>query len=88
MTKPKKLDYEVVQDRNSAEEWRVEAIDYENDGQVYVAIFSGPSAKTRAEEYARFAETQPPKWEPCPGKHRQACVKGIEYAGPLERLVE
>ncbi len=35
-------------------EWRVEAIDYENEGVCYVAIFSGPLARERAEEYAAF----------------------------------
>ncbi len=35
-------------------EWRVEAIDYESEGEVYVAIFTGPKARERADEYARF----------------------------------
>lgn len=45
------MEYEVTQD---SDEWRVEAIDYEADGQVYVTIFSGPKAQVRAEEYAWF----------------------------------
>ena len=45
------MKYEVIQDGS---EWRVEAIDYDSDGQVYVAIFSGPGAQARAREYARF----------------------------------
>ena len=43
---------EVVASRGVPDEFRVEAIDYENEGQVYVAIFSGPKAEERAIEYA------------------------------------
>ena len=50
------LEYEIVRSVSAVEEdeYRVEAIDYDDDGQVYVAIFSGPKAKERAEEYANF----------------------------------
>jgi hypothetical protein len=48
------VQYEVVKDALTAGEYRVEAIDPENDGEVYVAIFSGPNSKARAEEYARW----------------------------------
>ena len=51
------VEYEVVQSVGTLDEWRVEGIDYDRDGQVYVAIFSGPEAKERAEEYARFKNT-------------------------------
>ena len=33
-------------------DWRVEGRDHENEGQVYIAIFSGPKARERAQEYA------------------------------------
>lgn len=46
--------YEVVQSAHVNGEWRVEAIDYERDGEVYVAIFSGPHAEERAEDYAAW----------------------------------
>lgn len=46
------LEYEVVPSHSTFGEYCVEAIDYEDEGKVYVAIFSGPSAKERAEEYA------------------------------------
>lgn len=46
--------YEVVQSRGRLGEYRVEGIDYGSDGQIYIAIFSGPQAKERAEEYGRF----------------------------------
>ncbi len=49
------MEYEVKQDGS---EWRVEAIDYESEGEVYVAIFSGPGADARAREYARFKEAK------------------------------
>ena len=50
------LEYEVIRSRDAVadDEYRVEAIDYDHDGQVYVAIFYGPDAKERAEEYAAF----------------------------------
>jgi hypothetical protein len=50
------LMFEVVraQDAISDDEYRVEAIDHDVDGAVYVAIFSGPEARQRAEEYATF----------------------------------
>jgi hypothetical protein len=46
------MTYEAVQDRTNSSEWRVEAIDYESEGEIFVALFSGPKAKERAEEYA------------------------------------
>lgn len=48
------MEYEVIQDRLNLGDWRVEAIDHENDGQVYVSIFSGPKAKEQAQEYAAW----------------------------------
>lgn len=46
--------FEVIGDRttDSGDVWRVEAINYEGDGEVYVAVFSGPGAEERAHEYA------------------------------------
>jgi hypothetical protein len=44
--------YEVVASRGVVNEWRVEAIDENGEGQVYVTIFSGPDSRQRAEEYA------------------------------------
>jgi len=48
------MEYEVVQSAGAVNEWRVEAIDHESEGEVYVALFSGPNAKQRAEEYATW----------------------------------
>jgi|HubBroStandDraft_4_1064222.scaffolds.fasta_scaffold00028_23 hypothetical protein len=47
-------EYEVIRDRLDQESWRVEGIDYANDGIVYIAVFTGPRAIERAEEYAAF----------------------------------
>ena len=44
--------YEVTASQGVLDEWRVEAINYGCEGECYVAIFSGPQAKERAEEYA------------------------------------
>ncbi len=46
------MNYEVVEDRNIAGAWRVEAINYAADGEAYIAIFTGPLGKERALEYA------------------------------------
>ena len=58
MTMPTKVkttvEYEIAKSRNVPGEYVVEGIDYENDGQIYGALFNGPQAKERAEEYARF----------------------------------
>lgn len=48
------LTYEVVKDKLTPSDYRVEAIDTERDGEIYVAIFSGPDAQARAEEYSRW----------------------------------
>ena len=48
------MDYEVVEDRLSPGDWRVEAIDYQNEGICYVTIFAGPEAEARAREYAAW----------------------------------
>ena len=55
----KTLVFEVVESRNSVNgsEYAVEAINYSGDGEVYVALFSGPKAKKRAEEYAQWKNT-------------------------------
>ena len=50
--------YEVVQDKRTVSDWRVEAINDDSDGEVYVSIFSGPLAKERAEEYSNWKNQQ------------------------------
>jgi len=44
------LHYETIEDNRHPGDYRVEAIG--NDGEVYTAIFVGPEAKDRAQEYA------------------------------------
>jgi hypothetical protein len=46
------LHFETKEDQLQPGDYRVEAIDHSNDGEVYIAIFVGPDAKSRAEEYA------------------------------------
>lgn len=59
MTTTKSLvEYEVVASQGVPNEYRVEGIDYDREGSVYVTIFSGPDAKQRAEEYALFKNSQ------------------------------
>jgi hypothetical protein len=45
------MNYEVSEAANRGD-WVVEAIG--SDGEVYVALFAGPLAKERAEEYAAW----------------------------------
>ena len=46
-------DLTVAESRDFPGEWRVEEIDVsvDGDGQVYLAIFTGPDAKEQAEAY-------------------------------------
>jgi hypothetical protein len=46
--------HEVVKDRTMVDTWRVEAINEQGDGEVFVTIFSGPDAEDRAHEYAEW----------------------------------
>jgi hypothetical protein len=48
------MTYEVVKDNSALDTWRVEAIDFDSEGEVYVAIFSGPDAAERANQYAEW----------------------------------
>jgi hypothetical protein len=48
------IHFEVIADSLNAGDYRVEAIDNDSDGEIYVTIFSGPDAQIRAEEYARW----------------------------------
>ena len=49
-----KREAEVIQDRANPNEWRVEDINFEDEGSVNVAIFSGPDAEARARVYANW----------------------------------
>jgi len=55
------MKYEIAESKQSPGEWRVEAINHQEDGEVYGAIFFGPDAKTRAEEYAAWKSAQIPQ---------------------------
>jgi len=48
------LHYEVIADALHKGDYRVEATDANRDGEVYVAIFTGPDAESRAREYANW----------------------------------
>jgi hypothetical protein len=51
------MDVEVVQDKISVGAWRVELVNYELDGEIYVTMFSGPTARLQADRYAALAPT-------------------------------
>lgn len=46
------MQVEVVERKDAPGDWSVEAINIEGDGEIYMAIFSGPAALDRATEYA------------------------------------
>jgi hypothetical protein len=48
---------EVVEDQISFGVWRVESVDHELDGEIYVTMFSGPTARLQADRYAALAPT-------------------------------
>lgn len=52
------MNWECFEDKHNRGDWRVEAIDFDNEGKVYVTIFSGPDARERAEEYAALKNGQ------------------------------
>jgi hypothetical protein len=52
------MEYVVIKDRFSPDAWRVESVNYAGDGEVYVAIFSGPLSQERAEEYAQWKSAE------------------------------
>lgn len=46
--------YEVVKANDAVNEWIVEYIDFESEGEIYAARFSGPGCEKRAKEYAEW----------------------------------
>jgi hypothetical protein len=54
----KPMEWECFEDTKNRGDWRVEAIDFENEGAVYVTIFSGPESQERAREYAAMKSAQ------------------------------
>jgi hypothetical protein len=48
------MEHVAFEDRKVPGDWRVEAFDPEHEGECYLAIFSGPDARQRAEEYAAW----------------------------------
>lgn len=47
-------DVSVEERKDQPGVWTVEAIDMAGDGNIYQALFVGPEARERAQEYARF----------------------------------
>ncbi len=62
-TPPIPLRYIPFSDREAPEDWRVEAGD-KLTGDCYIAIFCGPDAEYRANEYAAFKNGKHPVVKP------------------------
>ena len=52
------MEWECFEDMKNKGDWRVEAIDFDNEGAVYVTIFSGPGSRKRAREYIAIKSAQ------------------------------
>jgi len=52
------MEWECFQDMKNKGDWRVEAIDFDDGGAVYVTVFSEPEARKRAHEYAAIKAAQ------------------------------
>jgi hypothetical protein len=52
------MEWTVFKDSRKRGDWRVEAPDFDEEGQLYITIFSGPEARERAEEYAEWKNSQ------------------------------
>jgi len=50
------MTYRAFEDKRHPGNWRVEAID--GDGSCFVTLLSGPRAKERALEYARWKQSR------------------------------
>lgn len=46
------LDVAVIERTDMPGVWAVEALDYDNEGVAYIALFAGPHSEERAREYA------------------------------------
>lgn len=51
---PDEFPAEVVRDRDHPQDWRVEKIIGDADGNVDITVFCGPDAEQRAREYATW----------------------------------
>ena len=46
------MQIEVSERRDTPGAWGVEAVNVDGDGEIYMAVFSGPDAERRARDYA------------------------------------
>jgi hypothetical protein len=51
------MDYKVFASEDFPGEWVVGAIDDASEGEIYIARFSGPKARERAEDYRKWRDT-------------------------------
>ena len=52
------MEWECFEDKKNPGDWRVDAIDFDDEGAVYITIFSGPHSRERAQEYATMKTAQ------------------------------
>lgn len=52
------MTYEVKPSQEYQGDWISAAVNDEGDGEMYLAFFSGPNAKERAEEYAEWKNSE------------------------------
>ena len=54
------MEWECFEDKKNPGDWRVDAIDFDDEGAVYITIFSGPHSRERAQEYAAMKNAKEP----------------------------
>jgi len=69
------MEYQVHQSQDRIDEWNVEAINHDGDGEIYGAAFYGPKAQERANEYAAWkASQESPQLVTGQDEREQCCV--------------
>lgn len=61
------MHYEAFEDGIYAPDWRVEGSAPEDEGDVFVTLFSGPQAEKRAKEYCSWKNSQVAEVDPTRG---------------------
>lgn len=50
------MQWEIYPHEDGSGDWVAEAFNFEGDGEIFTAIFSGPSAEGRAREYVSWQQ--------------------------------
>jgi hypothetical protein len=73
------MKYEVVAASANPDEAKVEAIDHDSEGEIYMVEFSGPRAHARAQEYATWKNSLPLVTDRVQGVDCPDCEDGTQH---------